>query len=93
MGLKKEKISIAEVNRTEDRLGKLKALAALLAEEMDKVKYSKDLPPLARQYRETLREIEEIDGGAKETDEIAELLGSRDRDGKSRAVRKDMSKV
>ena len=74
-------------------MGKLKALAELLAKEMDKVKYSKDLPPLAKQYRETIREIEELDGGAKEEDELADLLKARDADGKSRAVRKNKAEI
>ena len=73
-------------------MGKLKALAELLAAQMDKVKYAKDLPPLAKQYRETIREIEELDGD-KEEDEISDILGKRAADGKSGAVRKDKSKV
>lgn len=73
-------------------MGKLKALAELLAEKMDKVKYSKDLPPLAKQYRETIREIEELDGD-KEEDEISDILEKRLADGKSGAVRKDKSKI
>lgn len=85
------KITVA--NRKENRLGKLKALAELLAKEMVKVKYPKDLPPLAKQYRETIREIEELDGDSKEGDEIGEILGQRTLDGKSRTVRKDKSKV
>jgi hypothetical protein len=86
-------MTIVEANQTQDRRGKLIALAELLAEQMDKVKYSKDLPPLAKQYRETIREIEELDDGSKDTDEISELLGQRDADGKSGAVRKDKSRV
>ena len=85
-------MNISEANRKENRLGKLKALAELLAEQMDKVKYAKDLPPLAKQYRETIREIEELDGD-KEEDEISDILGKRAADGKSGAVRKDKSKV
>ena len=85
-------MSISEANRKENRLGKLKALAELLAEKMDKVKYSKDLPPLAKQYRETIREIEELDGD-KEEDEISDILEKRLADGKSGAVRKDKSKI
>ena len=85
-------MSISEANRKENRLGKLKALAELLAEEMDKVKCSKDLPPLAKQYRETIREIEELDGD-KEEDEISDILEKRLADGKSGAVRKDKSKI
>ena len=76
-----------------DRLEKLKALAELLAEKMDEVKYIKDLPPLAKQYRETIREIEEIEGNVNETDEITEILRSRENNGKSGAVRKNKSAV
>lgn len=86
-------MTIAEANQTQDRRGKLIALAELLAEQMDRVKYSKDLPPLAKQYRETIREIEELDDGSKDTDEISELLCQRDADGKSGTVRKDKSRV
>ena len=85
-------MGLVDINETENRLGKLKALAELLAEEMDKVKYSKDLPPLAKQYRETIREIEELDGD-KEEDEISDILEKRLADGKSGAVRKDKSKI
>ena len=56
-----------------DRLEKLKALAELLAEKMDEVKYIKDLSPLAKQYRETIKEIEEIEG-INDEDEISKLL-------------------
>ena len=75
---------------TSEELARLEA--ELLAEEMDKVKYSKDLPPLAKQYRETIREIEELDGD-KEEDEISDILEKRLADGKSGAVRKDKSKI
>lgn len=71
-----------------DRLYKLKALAELLAQKMDEVKYIKDLPPLARQYRETIREIEEIEGGTELDDEIVEILSNH---GESDTVRKDRS--
>ncbi len=81
-----------EVNNG-SRLEKLKALSELLAEKMDEVKYIKDLSPLAKQYRETIREIEEIEGNVDDTDEIAEILHSREANGKSRAVRKDKSSV
>ena len=72
-----------EANQNCDRLGKLKAVAELLAKEMDKVKYSKDLPPLTKQYRETIREIEEIEGNIDNDDDIAKLLSRRDADGKT----------
>lgn len=81
-----------EANQNCDRLGKLKAVAELLAKEMDKVKYSKDLPPLTKQYRETIKEIEEIEGNDNGEDEIEKLLSDR-ADGMPRAVRADRSKV
>ena len=79
---------MTEVNDA-NRLEKLKALSELLAEKMDEVKYTKDLPPLAKQYRETIREIEEIGGNVDTTDEISEILHSREVNGKSGAVRKN----
>lgn len=82
--------SIVKANSTEDRRGKLIALAEVIAEQIDCVKYAKDLAPLARQYRETIREIEEIEGVGND-DEIAEILQSRQLDGKAGAVRKDNS--
>ena len=81
-----------EANQNCDRLGKLKAVAELLAKEMDKVKYSKDLPPLTKQYRETIKEIEEIEGNDNGEDEIEKLLSGR-ADGMPGAVRADRSKV
>lgn len=81
-----------EANQGE-RIEKLKALAELLAEKMDEVKYIKDLPPLAKQYRETIREIEEIEGNVNETDEITEILRLRENNGKSGAIRKNKSAV
>lgn len=86
-------MTISEANQSENRLEKLKALAELLAEKMDEVKYIKDLSPLAKQYRETIREIEEIEGNVTDTDEIAEILHSRESSGKSGAVRKNKSAI
>ena len=39
------------------------------------------------EYRETIREIEEIEGAADDTDEISEILAQRESDGKPGAVR------
>ena len=44
-----------------DRLKQLKELARVLAESIDSCLDPKALPPLAKQYRETIREIEEIE--------------------------------
>lgn len=80
-------MSMREVNETGDRLAKLKELADIIADRIDKIKYAKDLPPLARQYRETLAAIAELEGEGND-DDIAALLGQRAADGKSGAVRK-----
>ena len=69
------------------RLEQLKALLIILADEIDQRPGARDLAQLARQYRETLREIEEIEGANDHDDEIAEILLERDASGESRAVR------
>lgn len=69
------------------RLEQLKILARVLAVNIDSCKDAKTLPQLAKQYRETIREIEEIEGAADDTDEISEILAQRESDGKPGAVR------
>ena len=63
------------------RLAKLKRLEAVLSEGIETCEVDK-LASLARQYRETLKEIEEIEGANDDTDEIAKLLSG---DGESGA--------
>lgn len=70
-----------------DRLKQLKELARVLAESIDSCLDPKALPPLAKQYRETIREIEEIEGANDDGDEIGEILAERENDGKPGAVR------
>lgn len=69
------------------RLEQLKTLARVLAVNIDSCEDAKTLPQLAKQYRETIREIEEIEGAADDTDEISEILAQRESDGKPGAVR------
>jgi hypothetical protein len=69
-----------------DRLEKLKELEAKLHDSMDDCD-SKSLAAIARQYRETIREIEEIEGATDDGDEIAQILSDVDSDGNARAVR------
>ena len=62
-----------------DRLTGLKALADSLARDIDGLDMSdkdemKLKPQLARQFRETLRDIDEIEGGVDEDDEIAAII-------------------
>ena len=71
------------------RLEKLKRLENEIYELMQKAN-SRTYSSLAKQYRETIKEIEEIEGNDSE-DEIADILNSREADGKSRAVRPNRS--
>lgn len=68
------------------RLDKLKELEAHLYAAMGEAE-NRTLAALARQYRETIREIEEIEGAENNGDEIAEILAERDAAGKTGAVR------
>lgn len=62
------------------RVEQLRELLLILAKEIDDGPGARDMASLARQYRETLKEIEEIEGATDDTDEIAKLLSG---DGKS----------
>lgn len=80
--------SMKEATKNGTWLEQLKALARLLAEEIDGCEDCKALSQLAKQYRDTIREIENIEGMKNDGDEIGEVLAQRQADGKSRAVRK-----
>lgn len=71
---------------------KLKKLEADLLEMMSKAN-SRVYASLARQYRETIREIEEIEEAMGPDDEISEIRQRREADGMPGAVRKDRSGV
>lgn len=71
------------------RLAQLKALLEVLAASIDDKPGARDLAQLSKQYRETLKEIEEMEGATKDNDEIGELLAERAADGKPGAVRKN----
>lgn len=73
------------------RLEKLKDLERDLKQLMAKSN-SRTFASLAKQYRETIREIEEIEG-TDVKDEITEILKGRAVNGKSGAVRKSRAKV
>ena len=76
-----------------DRLKQLKTLASVLATSIDKCDDVRALPQLAKQYRDTVREIEEIEGTNSNGDEISEILAQRQSDGKPGAVRKNRAAV
>lgn len=75
-----------------NRLEKLKKLEEELHDLMQKSN-SRTYAALAKQYRETLREIEEIEGAGEPDDEIGEILHGREADGKPGSVRKNRTKV
>ena len=77
----------------QDRLAQLKALLEILANAIDAGPGARGLSQLAKQYRETLMEIEQIEGAEPSGDEISEILADRAADGKSGAVRKNRAKV
>lgn len=58
------------------RLEKLKALEQELRAAIDTAD-ARTLAPLAKQYRETIREIEELEKDNGELDEIARILANR----------------
>ena len=76
-----------------DRLKKLKALERQLGKVLKSCGDEKAIAAIARQYRETIREIEEIEGTADDGDEIAKIMQERGDSGKPGAVRKDRSEV
>lgn len=57
-----------------DRLGQLKDLLETLADKINEDPGARDMAQLAKQYRETLKEIEEIEGENHGEDEIEKLL-------------------
>jgi len=69
------------------RVDQLKELLLVLAEQIDGKPGARDMASLARQYRETLKEIEEIEGTTDDDDDIGKLLAERDAAGKAGAVR------
>lgn len=57
-----------------NRLTQLKALRDVLAAKINDDPGARDLAQLAKQYRETLKEIEELEGNDGAEDEIGKLL-------------------
>ena len=68
------------------RLEKLQELEVQLRAALN-VADTKEMASLARQYRETLKEIEEIEGADQNDDDISEILSGRSAAGKPGAVR------
>lgn len=73
-----------------DRLTKLKDLEARLKVALDECEDEK-IAPLAKQYRETLREIYELEDSKGNTNDIADILRKRQVNGLPGSVRKSKS--
>lgn len=54
---------------------------------------SRSIAPLAKQYRDTIREIDEIENAVTEDDEIEEIMQRRVDNGDAGAVRKNRTKL
>jgi hypothetical protein len=80
-------LGLTEIVNKGTRLEQLKELLRILADEIDARPGARDLAQLSRQYRETLKEIEEIEGAEQNDDDISEILSERAAAGKSGAVR------
>ena len=68
------------------RIEKLRELEAKLYTTLQTCE-NREIAAIARQYRETIKEIEEIEGADADQDEIEEILNKREVDGKPGAVR------
>lgn len=65
---------IEVVNST--RIEQLKALLAVLANKIDSNPGARDMAQISRQYRETLKEIDELEALEESLDEIDTILQS-----------------
>lgn len=75
------------------RLTRLKELRDKLETAIENCESMRDLAALSRQYRETIREIEDIEGTYDDEDEIESLLAERKANGSAGSVRKNRAKV
>lgn len=80
-------LGLTEIVNNGTRLEQLRELLEILADEIDQRPGARDLAQLSRQYRETLKEIEEIEGAQANDDDISEILSERAAAGKSGSVR------
>ena len=80
--------TMKSITSSGSRLEQLKRLALVLAKNIDSCEDARLLPQLAKQYRDTIREIEEMEGVPRDDDEVGAILAQRQQDGKSGAVRK-----
>lgn len=82
---------LTRVSKKGNRLDQLYELRNKLATAIDGCESMRDLAALSRQYRETIYEIEEIEGRNDTDDELSEIIQSRENDWMSDADHKDRS--
>lgn len=82
---------MTRVSKKGNRLDQLYELRNKLATAIDGCESMRDLAALSRQYRETIYEIEEIEGRNDTDDELSEIIQSRENDWMSDADHKDRS--
>lgn len=86
-------LGLTEIVDNGTRLEQLKELLRILANEIDERPGARDLAQLSKQYRETLKDIEEIEGTLDDGDDIGKLLSERELTGKPGAVRQSVPRV
>ena len=69
---------MVEITSNGTRIEQLKTLALVIAERIDNGGDSHSMAQLSRQYRETLKEIAELESDDDNSDPIAGILASRD---------------
>ena len=74
------------------QLGELEALAEILSQQLQMAD-EKAVASIAKQYRETLYEIERVKGMEQTNDEIDDILSERTADGKAGAIRQSRTVV
>lgn len=76
-----------------DRLSRLKDLRDVLESAIFECESKRDLAALSRQYRETIKEIEELEGADAVDDGITEILAARKANGHTTAFRENRTAV
>lgn len=69
--------SLKSITSTGSHIEQLKQLALMLAEQMDANPEPRVLAPIARQYRETINQINLIEGGDDDSDEIDAIINRK----------------
>lgn len=84
---------LANVTNNGTYLERLKTLAGILAKRIDAPSETDNVAQLSKQYRDTIAEIDRIEGSNDTDDELSEIIKSRADHGKPGAIRKDLSKL